>query len=417
MKVLVISHTPFNKSESNGRTLAELFCDMDENNIAQIYYRTDMPDLDMCDNYYLISDLDVFKSVISRQKPGHVLDKNHLHMNKTEKKLYHQGSKRKSYSIFARNFMWSFNTWFTDDLKKWLNNFEPDIIFCYVGDYIFSMRVAMKISEYLQVPMVNYIVDDFYLNDALSKGVFGHVNSLLYSKYLTKCLTGRTNICLTEMMASAYVKCFDGKFETLYTSSSIKRFKEKEISSRIKMSYLGTLFFDRYKSLLDIGKVIYENKLPIDFEVYSGEERKWVLEPFRKAKGIIFKGKIDYTEVLNVMENSDILVHVEDFSKENIDSVKYSFSTKIADSLSCGRCLLAYGPENIASIDYLSKNKCALVATSYEELEKMLYNIVDDRNLIYQPISKALEMSEKNHRDTINQIRLKTILKHSMDDC
>ena len=55
---------------------------------------------------------------------------------------------------------------------------------------------------------------------------------------------------------------------------------------------------------------------------------------------------------------------MEAFDKENRDRVRYSVSTKIIESLASGRPLLAYGPEDVASMAYLRRNDCAALACS-----------------------------------------------------
>jgi len=50
-----------------------------------------------------------------------------------------------------------------------------------------------------------------------------------------------------------------------------------------------------------------------------------------------------------------VIIHTESFSPRTQKMIQYSVSTKIADSLLNGPCLIAYGPEKLASIDYLKK--------------------------------------------------------------
>ena len=60
------------------------------------------------------------------------------------------------------------------------------------------------------------------------------------------------------------------------------------------------------------------------------------------------------------MANSMAVIHTESFEQEMMELVRFSVSTKIAESLMYGPCLIAYGPEGIASIDYLKENKCRI---------------------------------------------------------
>lgn len=102
-------------------------------------------------------------------------------------------------------------------------------------------------------------------------------------------------------------------------------------------------------------------------------------------------------EFYRVLHSSDLLLHVEAFDAESIDLVKHSVSTKIADSLASGICLLAYGPEQVASIRHLLDNECAFCITSKEKLKDGLKLIFTDKNLRFRFANKALETARIWH--------------------
>ena len=114
------------------------------------------------------------------------------------------------------------------------------------------------------------------------------------------------------------------------------------------------------------------------------------------------------------MENSDVLVHIESMDSLNRDKVRYSVSTKIADTLSCGRCLLAYGPCDVASIEYLSDNDCACVVTKKEDLEEKLKRLIFDASTREKYAKKALSVAKKNHNIDENCEKFQKILKEAV---
>ena len=68
-RILVLSNACFSKSDSNGRTLAELFSSLDRKFIAQ-FFVYGMPDFTICDNYYNVSDFDALRSLIKNKTYG-----------------------------------------------------------------------------------------------------------------------------------------------------------------------------------------------------------------------------------------------------------------------------------------------------------------------------------------------------------
>lgn len=66
-------------------------------------------------------------------------------------------------------------------------------------------------------------------------------------------------------------------------------------------------------------------------------------------------GPRSYDEIKHIMHEADVVLHVESFDEKSIETVKYSFSTKIIDCLQSGSQILGVGPSGIASIEYLKK--------------------------------------------------------------
>lgn len=116
------------------------------------------------------------------------------------------------------------------------------------------------------------------------------------------------------------------------------------------------------------------------------------------------------------MQDSTLLLHVEDMdNKMNIDRVKYSISTKIADSLASGTCLFAYGPAGVASIDYLKQNKAACVVTVKEKLEESLRELINNSDLRQSYINNALRLANERHNPEKNKRRFMEIISSAIN--
>ena len=310
--------------------------------------------------------------------------------------------------------LWGINTWKTKELKNWFKEFSPDVIFFYSSDSVFSQKLAYWVSEYLQKPMVIYWVDDYYIKHNKVKNILDYINQKRYKKIVNINIAKSDNICLTNLMANDYEKIFKKKFNVLYTTSSLNPFPEKVSVSPFIISFLGNINIGRYESICTLGRLILENNLPFILNVYSGEKRDFVLEKILGKPGVNFMGEVPYADVLKIIRESDILLHVESFKEEYISFCKYSLSTKIADSLSSNRCLLAYGPREVASMQYLINNNCAFVATCEPELLQKLRKISDNPSILKKTAQNALLIAEQNHNHIINRKKLNTLLSDSI---
>lgn len=416
-RVLIISHNSLNSNTNNGRTLIEYFNNYDKDNIAQLYLHAGKPNADFCNKYYEITDFDVIKSFYKFSSPGKSFKSDEITIheekeNAIESKIYNEGSKKKSFHVFVRNLIWSFNTWFSKPLKKWLRDFNPNVIVFYGGDSVFSYRIANKISKFLSIPIIGLFGDDYCLNNKLyNKTIFGKINNHIYKKTFKNFIQSNKYICIDELMLEDYKKEIGGEGYCIYNSTNLTPFKDKTYAKPLKMSYLGNISINRYKSLIEIAKVISKNKLPIELNVYTSEKREWILNNILNVEGLNYRGEVSYDEVSRIMEDSDFIIHVEDFGEDSKLAVKYSFSTKIADSLACGRCLLAFGPAEIATMQYLKNNNCALVATSTLELEDALINKINKKDIVENIISNAKKIVSQNHNEKKNHIKIGEIIE------
>ena len=176
MKVLVISHNCFSRIYNNGKTLSAICSAFDKKELCQLYFTPQgEPYYDRCEDYYLITDKNALKSIFCRTKCGKIINSNNLLYKKSEN-ISSSHSKQTSLKLLLRSLMWQFSAWCTRDLKEWLFNQKPEIIFYVGGNSVFSHKVAIEISKMLNIPLATYFTDDYVINPSTT----------LYIKWLKK---------------------------------------------------------------------------------------------------------------------------------------------------------------------------------------------------------------------------------------
>lgn len=414
-KVLVISHNVFCDNSSMGRTLTNYFKGSNEISLAQLYFHSEVPGSNICENYYRVTDFDMLSAVFKGTEVGTIFTasdiKKGMKTNRIDTdiqaSIYKIGRNRKPFMYVCRNLLWNTKKWKNERLEKWIDNFAPDIVFFASGDYLFSYNIALYIATSRKIPLVLSIYDDYIFNDRFSISPLYWLDRILYKRKFKETIRyAATSIYICDMLKNKYTKHYKCPGETIMTLSDVEEASKDSHNDIVVVSYLGNLGHDRWESLVDIGRTLKKlgNKYLLD--VYSNESRKRILKHMSEENGIRYKGAVSYEEVQKVMKNSDVLVHVEDFSEKNIKKVKYSISTKIADSLKSGTCLLAYGPKNVASIDYLKSNSVACVANTKQELYFVLKNLIYDEEIRSKYIKKALKLAAERHDVLKNSERL-----------
>jgi len=424
-KVLLIAHNVFDCRTNMGKTLSSFFTNYNADSLAELYFHTEVPTMNICHRYYRVTDTDALKSWLpgNRKQVGKAFFEADIDVNRSsaredsgiKRKIYSLGSKRTSFIYFARNTLWCLSSWYSDELKKWIAEFSPDIIFFAAGDYAFAYDIAYTISKDFDIPMIMYCCDDFFINRRNPHSLLG----IFVHRYLMQSVrrsASRTAAVITicDKMSDAYRTLFDKPMYTAYTGYSTKN--ELAVDGK-GIVYLGNLACGRSHSLIEIGqalKRISERiEEPLYLDVYSGENRPEVLQEMTTANGIRFWGAVDTAEVKNIITKCRLAIHTESFIPEHKQTVMYSISTKIADLLASGRCIFAYGPGEVASMEYLRENQAACVVNDPALLEKELEDILNNGKRRKEIVASAQILSERNHNMKMVQQQIKKIINDS----
>lgn len=423
MRVFVISHNVFSDTTSMGKTLSAYFNEWDATDIAQFYIHAEVPVIaNPCRRYFRITDMDAVKSIITR-KCGQSFDVSDIAQNRTSTrtdtgavaKMYQAGRKRRPVTYIARNLIWRFSGWNNPTFQKWIDDFKPDVVFFASGDYAFLYRIALKIAKRRQIPLAISCMDDYYVNNKNQNSFLGRIAHKSFIAGVKKAMSYASVVfCICEKMSQDYSKLFKVKCCTLHTPSSFSQ--PLTSNKKNQISYIGNMGYGRHKQLAQIGRTLKELSFsdgPNHIDVYSAESREEVLQYLTEENGVIFHGQIPYEEVKKVMGESLAVIHTESFEKDIADVVRYSVSTKIADSLASGTCILAYGPEDVASIAYLKDNHAAVCISSPEELKDGLTTLFTREDVRKEIVANALKLASKNHRADKNSQMIYSVLNQN----
>ena len=425
MNVLIISQPVLSYSNNMGKTLMAYFSAFPANNVSQFFLRQGEPtNTDVCENYYRFSDLDAVKSILNHKIRGTVFDKTQIVPPVVDEpeniKLddaYKLGAAHKACMLLARDTIWKLSNWKNKKLLAWLDSMNPDIIFLAPGDGAFSYRLADEIARYLSKPLAVVCMDDYFINNRNKGELLGGIRQKLFMNVVNKTIQNAAAIfTICDEMNKAYTNLFHKQCVTLHTSADNKSMVLKSDASRV--SYIGNLSCGRYKTLLELGRAISEindDTLTKVIDVYSGSKEAEYISPLKNAPGINFRGAIPAEQVPEVMSESVMVIHTESFDPAMKELVRFSVSTKIAESLMYGPCLLAYGPEGIASIDYLKENNAAYVISRPEDLEKGLEKILTNKELREQIVRNARALALKNHNADVNPRKVRKWLQEVVD--
>lgn len=417
MKVLIVSHNALSTYNNMGRTLLSLFSAFPKEQLCQLFVHPAAPDAGACESYYRITDKQVLKGVVSFSVPGGVLTEQPAAEHAPAAANVGQGNRRtKPMARLGRDLLWKLSRWHSAPLKRWLDDQKPDVIFLAPGYAKFIYDIALKISRDRKIPIVTYICDDYYFVNP-PKGPIARYQQHLLARKMDKLFSETAHLVgICPEILAPYTEKFGVAGTVLMTGASFTAARRPEHSGAgAVFCYFGNIGCNRYINLAQLGRTLdeinRETGMSHRLEIYTGEHGEEILSHFRDIASVAVSGFIAPGEVKRKTLDADFVVHTEAFDPESIDLVKNSVSTKIADSLACGIPLIAYGPENVASMAHLIRHDCAFIATSPDQLRPMLDKALSDGHYFQQIVDNALQTAAACHDATANSRKLMDILR------
>ena len=408
-KVLSISLSTWRK-DSGIHTQTDLFKYYQTDRVAQIYTKSDLPNTDVCNNFFRISENEVIRSVYRRNPVGCRVE-NGAEANEAEaraieaeKNLYAKAHKKKSWFMtLAREFVWLLGKWKTRELDKFIEEESPDVYFVPIYPVVYMGWIQLYILKKHPRPYVCYLADDNYSYKTCGGNIFAYIHRFMLRKVVRKLATNCTEMfTITKTEAIETDECF-GTHSVVLTKGidfEGREFVKKPVSSPIKMVYTGNLLIGRAVSLVEISKAmanINKNGEKVTFDIYSATIPDEKTLSYLNSNGCHFRGRVPKSEVDGIQENADIVVFAESLEKKHRMDARLSFSTKLTDYFKNGKCIFAIGDKEIAPIIYLRENDCAIIANEYSEIEERLSSLIDNAAKINKYSRKAFDIGMKNH--------------------
>ncbi len=425
MKVLIVSHNPITTFNSMGKTLLSLFHSFHKDELCQFYIYPTIPDVHKCEDYFRVTDKEVIRSLIPLNGAAgrqicseEISGEQCLYESPSEQALFRDKRNCKELKLITRHLCWSVGKWHSKALRVWIDHNKPDLIFACGGLSSFFYDVILELSHRYELPIVTYVCDDFYFStQKWESGLLQKFYYKLLRKKISQLITescGVVTIC--DAMSEDYRKIFGCKTLTISTGSAPPEVRDNtnfhDSNPGKNIRYFGNLQLNRWESLLQIGLALEKvNKACCAnhiLEIYTADR---VPEELASVSTIRVMGFVDSNTLDKLVQSAELLIHTESFREEDVDRVRYSVSTKIAESLWSGVPLFAYGCADIASIAHLRQSDCAFICDDTESLAERLTTAIYDNDERKRVVENALNTANKYHDRENNSKLLYTVLQ------
>lgn len=383
MNILVLTNCSWDDTNSVGNTLSNWFFGWENARFSTMYSREEMPNNNCCDSYFRVSPTNIIKNLLTPKKIGIQFGKKQIYAvskSQKESELINstRGKRIRNVFIFLSELLYSSKIWMNKKLKQFIQTQNPDLCFAFAISDPFRFFLCKYVKENLSIPLVLLIADDVYGVYTRDRGVVSRRNKKRFEVMIKM---ADKVYGASEMMCEKYSRLFDIEVKPLYKGCVLSTPKTFN-NTPIRLAYAGNLFYGRSQTLGAIAKELdhinKKNKqITAQLEIYTGTP---ITEEFASMMNVEGSSKImgqkPYTEIVEILKTADIVLHVESFDKEQIEVVKYSFSTKIIDCLQSGSVLMVVGPKGIASVEYPRTIPGAIVIDDVSDLQVVLSSVL-----------------------------------------
>ena len=397
-RLLIISNNVLSMTRSNGKVIMSFFDCLPKDIVRQLYFSSELPSIQGY-QYYQISDKDIIKGIFKKNKRGRLI----VSIDENNYKLYKQNPSNVKTPLFRllRESAWASKRWLSPQLLSWLDAFNPTDIFFVGGDCIFAYKICKYIKKRFNSRLSLFLTDDYIL-PRKKESIIARFRRNWIKKSLKKCIYETDQFfTISQQMKSKYEELF-GKDSYLVTNMSEILKDETYISANDKtiLLYAGSLYYGRAEILHNLGVILDEYnktsskkaKLCIYTNVAPTQKE---LDAITVTDSSEYCGRLLKEELITEMNKAQILCIVESFEEKQIENTRLSLSTKVSEYMSVGKPILAIGPNQTGTINYLSD--VAVCCTSKEQIKTRVFELLESEDMQDEFGCRAMEKFIANH--------------------
>ena len=405
MKILFISMSPIHKGVSIGNTFLNVLEGLPDAEFFSVYTKSGAPDARIQSAFQISEKMLVNKLLYKTNTVGRRVEERDVQTNAQPDKLVTFAQKKRYTVLFwGQALVWTLPYWKSDALHAFLDECQPDILFTLLSDSVPLNKLICHIQAYLQKPLVIYAWDNNYTLKMGAVSPLRRLNRHINRIYMRATVKKAAQMyVISDVQKRDYEKAFGIPCKVLTKSADFSGDPpvKTKYHEPMQIVFTGNIGTNRWKSLAMIARALQtvnRNGVRAQLRIYTStpltDKMKAALEI---ADTSFLMGSVPASEIPRIQSDADMLVHVEAFDRQNRLAVRQSFSTKLVDYFKAARPILAVGPRDVASMEHLIANDCALTAQTEAELVEKLTPLIGDGDALTELARRAYDCGRVHH--------------------
>jgi glycosyltransferase involved in cell wall biosynthesis len=414
-RTLIIGQ-PFNNDFGGGITQANLFGGWDKDKIAVVCtdHMFNNLNTDICDTYYILGKEEykwafpfnlLQRSVESGPRKVKPAIKNNNPSSAGTSKFRAKLIDKYFYPFleYIGLFHGISRLSISDKLKKWIDEYKPDVIYAQAPTRELVVFVA-AMQTYIKKPMLYHVMDD-WPSTISQKGPFKNYWHKKIDREL-RILLDRSKVLMSisHAMAEEYKRRYGRDFVTFHNPIEINFWKSHQRNSYTLSTAPAILYAGRIGPGINItletlaraiDKMNSQYNRNVQFFLQTKDKPEWV----NNYKCVQHKSLVPYGDLPRVFAEADFLYLPYDFTIDSIRYIKYSMPTKAPEYMVSGTPVIVFGPAETALVMDAQRNNWAAVVTenNIDLLAETINKLVSDENMRKQITANAVRIAETNY--------------------
>lgn len=412
MRVLFVSASPIQKEISIGNTFLNLFAEQENITLASVYTRGGVPDAAISQAFCL-TDAMLVKNLLRKTPVGKTVpcgtteERTAPPAQDSSKLARFMKHSRLSIFFWAQDLLWRVGRWKSPELQKFVEDFQPDIVFTVLSDFPYLNRLILHIVQTSGAKLTLYAWDNNYSLKMVSLSPLRWIRHVWNRASMRK-VVAKADLfyVISEVQKQDYEKAFHKPCKVLTKCADFSEQPQLKTSynTPLQLVFTGNIGTNRWKSLAILAQAVQDlnrNGTKAELRIYTATPLTAKMQQALDIDGASYlMGTVPASEIPRIQSQADMLVHVEALDLKNKLAVRQSFSTKLVDYFKAARPILAVGPKDVASIDHLLQNNCALVADNAADLAAMLSDCLENPKRLHTLAENAF-LCGKRHHDVV----------------
>lgn len=412
MRILIIADEIWNNKIHGNNVLTNWFQGFPAE-FAMITCSPGTPYNNICQNYYQITDKQMLNSIFDRKSEAGVCLKGDFSAipdtsdyNSTD--VANLEILRKYFGNILRlmkTVVWNCGNINEEGLKKFVQEFDPEIIFSARYAHSKILRIENYAKQYADCPLVAFTGDNEYSFRRFSLSPVFWMN-LLYQRWCLRRQMPKYAMyySLSEQQIHEFGKHFSVQMKILRKCSpcELVEYKAKPVKIPIQIVYAGKIYEgreDTLRKLCESIRRINRNEKYFELHIYTGTKlSRRLLDRLQDNTNTYVHVPVSSNELRDIYRRSDIALSVESFRLSYRLGTRLSFSTKLIDCLGSSCAVMMIGWEQNAGFVYLKNNHAAICIKDIKEIDVSLNAILHSPDILLTYQKNAYDCMIRYHQ-------------------